>query len=94
MNTANSKRVEKKIKKKILTIQNNTNQKYSLWFGISILFCYFLIFYLFIFRERGREVEREEEKHQCVIASSILPNGDLAHNKVMCPDQEIEPAGN
>ena len=33
----------------------------------SILF--FKDFYLFIFRERGKEGEREEEKHQCVVAS-------------------------
>ena len=28
-----------------------------------------LYFYLFIFSERGKEGERKEEKHQCVIAS-------------------------
>ena len=28
-------------------------------------------FYLFIFRERGREGEREGEKHQCVVASLL-----------------------
>ena len=30
------------------------------------------ICYLFIFMERGREGEREEEKHQCVVASRVL----------------------
>ena len=30
------------------------------------------IFYLFIFMEKGREGEREEEKHQCVVASRVL----------------------
>ena len=39
-------------------------------------------FYLFIFTERGREGDREGEKHQCVVASR------LAHNPGMCPDQE------
>ena len=29
----------------------------------------FYIYYLFIFRERGREGGREREKHQCVVAS-------------------------
>ena len=40
----------------------------------------FLIFYLFTFRERGREVKREGEKHQCVrlAASHTPPIGDLA----------------
>ena len=33
-------------------------------------------FYLFIFRERGREGDREEEKHQCVVASHMTPTGD------------------
>ena len=36
------------------------------------------IFYLFIFREKGREGEREREKHQCVAASRAPPTGDLA----------------
>ena len=45
-------------------------------------------FYLIIFRERGREGEREGEKHQCVIASHAPPTGDLAHNPGMCPDWE------
>ena len=43
---------------------------------------------LFIFRERGREEEREGEKHQCVVASHVPPTGDLAHNPGMCPDWE------
>ena len=47
---------------------------------------------LFIFRERGREGEREEEKHQCVVASYMPPTGDLVNNPGMCPDGEIEPA--
>ena len=37
-------------------------------------------FYLFIFRERRREGEREGENHQCVVASHMPPTGDLAHN--------------
>ena len=47
----------------------------------------FLRFYLFIFRERGREEERGE-KHQCLVASHTPPTGDLAHNPGMCPDWE------
>ena len=43
-------------------------------------------FYVFIFRERGREGEREGEKHQCMVASQVPPTGDMAHNKGMCPD--------
>ena len=43
---------------------------------------------LFIFRERGREGEREGEKHQCVVASRTPPTGDLARNPGMCPDRE------
>ena len=43
----------------------------------------------FIFRERGREGEREGEKHQCVVASSTPLTGDLAHNPGMCPDWEL-----
>ena len=52
----------------------------------SILF--FLRFYLFIFRERRREGEREGENHQCVVASHAPATVDLAHKSGMCPDQE------
>ena len=44
--------------------------------------------YLFIFRERGREGEREGEKYHCVVASSVPPVGDLVHNPGMYPDWE------
>ena len=40
------------------------------------------------FRQRGREEEREGEKHQCVVASPAPPIGDLACNPGMCPDWE------
>ena len=45
-------------------------------------------FYLFIFRERGREGEREGEKHQCVVASHVPLTRDLARNPGMCPGWE------
>ena len=46
-------------------------------------------FYLFIFRQRGREGEKEGEKYQCVVASHAPPTRDLAHNPGMCPDLEL-----
>ena len=51
-------------------------------------FNYFKIFYLFIFRERGRVGERQGEKHQCVVASLMPPTGDLARNPGKCPHWE------
>ena len=42
-------------------------------------------FYLFVFRERGREGERKGEKHQCVVASCVTLTGDLAHHPGICP---------
>ena len=39
-------------------------------------FYFFKRFYLLIFRERGREGEREGEKHQCVVAPQMPPAGD------------------
>ena len=50
---------------------------------------FFKFFYLLIFRERGKEGEREGEKHQRVVASHTLPTGDLTHNPGMCPDWEL-----
>ena len=35
------------------------------------------------------EGEREGEKHQCVVASHMPPNGDLAHNPGTCPDWKL-----
>ena len=52
------------------------------------LVVFFLRFYLFSFRERGREAGREGEKHQCVVASHVPPTRDLAHNPGMCPAWE------
>ena len=45
---------------------------------------FFLRFYLFISRERGRE----GEKYQCMVTSGVVPTGDVAHNPGMCPDWE------
>ena len=60
-----------------------------LHFRIDIFLSFFKKrFYLFIFGERGREGEREEDKHQCVVASHVPPTGGLAHNPGMCPDWE------
>ena len=50
----------------------------------------FLRLYLFTFLERGREGEREGEKHQCVVASCASPTGDPGPG--MCPRLGIEPA--
>ena len=46
------------------------------------------IFYLLIFRQKGREGDREGEKHQCVVASHMLPIWELPGNPGMCPDWE------
>ena len=46
----------------------------------------FLIFkeeFIYLFLERGREGEREGEKHQCVVASHAPTTGDLACNPGM-----------
>ena len=43
---------------------------------------------LFIFRERGREGEREGEKYQCAVVSQVATTGDLAPNPGTCPDWE------
>ena len=70
---------------------------HNLWYDcFSVLACcqgfeylFKKIFYLFIFREKGREGEREGEKHQCVVVSHAPPTGDPSHNLDMCPDWEL-----
>ena len=42
-----------------------------------------------MFRKRGKEGEREGEKHHCVVACHMPPTGDLACNPGMCPDWEL-----
>ena len=56
--------------------------------GSELLGFFKKYFYLLIFRERGREEEREGEKCQCVVASRAPPTGDLACNPSMRPDWE------
>ena len=64
-------------------------------FVLIILEPLFIVFFivlkniLFLFRERGREGEREGEKHQCVVASHMAPTGDLGCNPGLCPDWEL-----
>ena len=53
----------------------------DLFFFLKILFIYF--------RQREREGEREEERHQCMLASHTSPTGDLTCNPGMCPDWEL-----
>ena len=52
---------------------------------VAVVFSFFKKDFIhFIFRQRGREGEKEGEKHQCVVASRTPPTGDLACN----PDWE------
>ena len=52
--------------------------------SVCLHFLLFLRFYLFIFRERGKEGEREGKKHQCVVASCTSPTGILVCSTGMC----------
>ena len=59
--------------------------------GISFLLiflCFFKRFYLFIFREGGKEGERKGEKHQCVVASCTQLTEALVPNPGISPDWE------
>ena len=53
-------------------------------FFFFLFFFFFLRFYLFLERGKG-----EREKHQCVVASCTLPTGDLARNRGVCPNWEL-----
>ena len=52
-----------------------------------INFTVFLKIYSYIYFLE-RRVEKERDKHHCVVASLVPPSGDLAHNPGMCPDWE------
>ena len=47
----------------------------------SFTYQLFIFLRLYLFLERGREGEREGEKHQCVVASHAPPTGDLGCNR-------------
>ena len=67
----------------VLNPLNHTSQG-----SYTTLFDFLEDLYLFIFRERGREGEREGEKYQCMVPSHVPLTGDLAHHPGMCPDWE------
>ena len=50
-----------------------------------MIFPFLKRFYLFIFSQRGREGEREGEKHQCVVVSQVPHTVDLAHKPAYAP---------
>ena len=54
----------------------------------SIVFFLFFKDFIYVFLERREGIEKEREKHQCVVASHMAPTGDLACNPDMCPDWE------
>ena len=63
---------------------------FSITYLSYLLFTYYFLKILFIFREKGREGEREREKHQCVVASHMPPSGDLACSPGMWPRLGME----
>ena len=60
---------------------------------MKILYLFLKRFLKFIFRERGREGEREEEKYQCAREISVgclsHSTGNLARNPGMCPGWKL-----
>ena len=76
----------------VLLLLRNMSKKSSFYHfpGKALEYFYKKRFYLFIFRERGRE-GKEGEKHQCVVASCAPPTGGWSRNPGMCPDWESNP---
>ena len=67
----------------------------KLYFSLLTGSLFFIIkYFIYLFLGRGREGEKEGEKHWCVRESLIgclsymPPPGDLAHNSGICPDRE------
>ena len=56
--------------------------------GLQLAFFFFFKI-LFVYFQRGKEKEKEGEKHQCVWLPLVHPTGDLACNPGMCPDWEL-----
>ena len=49
----------------------------------------FFLKIIYLFLDRGEKGEREEEKHQYVVACHVPPTGDVACNPGLCPDWEL-----
>ena len=62
----------------------------------AIQFGYFnswlLKIFIYLFLEKGREGEREGERHQCVVAFRTSRTGDLVRDPGICSRLGIEPA--
>ena len=56
---------------------------------ISFFFFKILFIYLFIYFREGKGGRKKGEKQQCVVASCMLPTGDLSHNPGMCHGWEL-----
>ena len=71
-----------------LALIGHSNNDLANSFIVFILFYFYFLKYFiyFIFTQRGREGEKEGEKHQCLAASRAPPTGDLVCNPSMCPD--------
>ena len=55
--------------------------------GFFVVVCFVLFEdFIYLFFERGEG--REEEQHQCVVASHVAPTGDPACNPGTCPGWE------
>ena len=67
------------------TFEINYSSTHLILMGIYFLKRFYLCM---IFSKRGREGEREGEKHQCVVVSCEPSTGDLACNPDICPDWE------
>ena len=55
--------------------------------------CFIFKIYLFIFRKRGREGEREEEKHQCMVASACPQLGIWPETQTCAWESNQQPFG-
>ena len=74
-----------------LALIGHSNNDLANSFIVFILFYFYFLkdFIYFIFTQRGREGEKEGEKHQCVVASHVPHTGDLACNPGMCSEWEL-----
>ena len=66
-------------------------QAMEIWGLFHFLYFLKILFIYFFFRERGREGEREGEKHQCVVASCALPTGGPGQQPIHVPWLGIKP---
>ena len=67
--------------------------RFLAYFLLGYVLSFLKKYFIYLFLERGKEKEREGEKHQCVVSSHMPPTGDLTYNACTLMESNWRPFG-